>query len=269
MYAPDPEDRHPNVFAQAELCAEAIAVHLGLIPFCGSCAALHRYGISHRVGAGSVEGGWLVTTGHAGAVVYITAHHPKYSLGYDVPADGLLGDYAVITQGPGTRLVYAPDPEDRHPNVFAQAELCAEAIAVHLGLIPFGGSCEDTGSVILDDDSHDGQVGSQGCEWGPCVERRVAAARRAQQHMSSFVADDGTTGYGVQICASCHFGGFTPVPGEYVGGHPVYACTAVTCDYTVAHADLIHGLTHGQSLTVLDGRLYIAEPCTGPALPPF
>ncbi len=51
--------------------------------------------------------------------------------------------------------------------------------------------------------------------------------------------------------------------------HPVYACTADECDYTVAHTDLIHGLTHGQSLTVVDGRLYVAEPYTGPALPPF
>ena len=233
-------------------------------------AALDRNGIPHRVGADAVERGWLATTGHTGAAVYITAHHPKYRLSYDVPTDGLLGVYAVITEGSGTRPVYVPDPEDPRPNAFAQAELCAQAVAVHLGLIPFDGSCEDAGSVTLYDDSHHGRVGSQTCESAPCIERRrKAAARHAQKHTSSFIADDGTTEYGVQICASCHFGGFTPIPDEYIKGHPVYACTARECGYTVAHADLVHGLTHGQSLTVLDGRLYVAEPCTGPALPPF
>ncbi|MFE6946506.1 hypothetical protein [Streptomyces chartreusis] len=174
----------------------------------------------------------------------------------------------MITEGSGTRLVYASDPEERHPNAAVQAERCAEAVAVHLGLIPFCGSCEDTGSVTIHHHSHDGQTGSQACEWEPCIERRDAA-RQANRHTSSFVAGDGLTEYGVQICASCHFGGFTPVPEEYVGGHPVYACTADACGYTVAHTGLIHGLTDGQSLTVVDGRLYVAEAYTGPALPPF
>ncbi|MGW9597069.1 hypothetical protein ACWHLZ_43160 [Streptomyces chartreusis] len=143
------------------------------------------------------------------------------------------------------------------------------SVAVHLGLIPFCGSCEDTGSVTLYD-SHDGQASSQTCESAPCIERRRgAAARRAQKHTSSFVADDGRTEYGVQICASCHVGGFTPAPDEYVGGHSVCACTAEECGYAVAHADLVHGLHQGQSLTVVEGRLYVAESCTGPVFSPF
>ncbi|MGW6792393.1 hypothetical protein [Streptomyces chartreusis] len=233
-------------------------------------AALDRYDVTHRVGSGPVERGWLVTTGHTGAPVYITAHHPKRVLSYDVPTEGLTSMHAVIIEGSRTRLVYASAPEERHPNAAVQAERCAEAVAVHLGLIPFCGSCEDTGSVTIHHHSHDGIIGSRACEWEPCIERRrKAAARQANKHTSSFVADDGKTEYGVQICASCHFGGFTPVADEYVGGHPVYACTADECDYTVAHTDLIHGLTHGQNLTVVDGRLYVAEPYTGPALPPF
>ncbi|MGW6793655.1 hypothetical protein [Streptomyces chartreusis] len=223
----------------------------------------------HRVGAGPAQRGWLATTGHTGAAVYITAYHPKRLLSHDVPADGMTGIHAVITEGSWTRLVYASDPEELRLDAAVQAELCAQAVAVHLGLIPFGGSCEDTGSVILYD-SRDGHVGSQGCEWEPCIERRrTAAARRSQKHTGSFIAGDGRTAYGVQVCASCHFGGFSPVPDEYIKGYPVYVCTAEECGYTVAHADLIHGLHHGQSLTVLDGRLYVAEPCTGPALLPF
>ncbi|MFJ1874173.1 hypothetical protein [Streptomyces chartreusis] len=144
------------------------------------------------------------------------------------------------------------------------------SVAVHLGLIPFDGSCEDAGSVTIHHHSHDGIISSQTCESAPCIERRrKAAARRAQKHTSSFVADDGKTEYGVQICGACHVGGFTPIPDEYIKGHPVYACTVDECGYTVAHADLVHGLTDGQSLIVLEGRLYVAEPYTGPALPPF
>uniref|UniRef100_UPI003F4996C7 hypothetical protein n=1 Tax=Streptomyces chartreusis TaxID=1969 RepID=UPI003F4996C7 len=119
------------------------------------------------------------------------------------------------------------------------------SVAVHLGLIPFCGLCEDTGSVTLYD-SRDGIIGSRACEWEPCIDRRrKAAARHAQRHTSSFVAGDGLTEYGVQICASCHFGGFTPNPDEHIKGHPVYACTVDECGYTVAHTDLVHGLTHG------------------------
>ncbi|MEV4591311.1 hypothetical protein, partial [Streptomyces chartreusis] len=65
-------------------------------------AALDRYDVTHRVGSGPIERGWLVTTGHSGAPVYVTAHHPKRVLSYDVPTDGLTSMHAVIIEGSRT-----------------------------------------------------------------------------------------------------------------------------------------------------------------------
>ena len=45
-------------------------------------------------------------------------------------------------------------------------------------------------------------------------------------------------------------------------GPPVYGCMADRCGCcTVAHAGLVHGLADGRSLSVLEGRLYVTEPC--------
>lgn len=97
-------------------------------------AALERYDVTHRVGGGAAEHGWLATTGHTGAAVYITAHHPRQPMSYDVPTDGLIAIHAVVTTDTGTRFVYAGDPDDLHPDPAVEAGKCAEAVAAFLGL---------------------------------------------------------------------------------------------------------------------------------------
>ncbi|MGW0333534.1 hypothetical protein ACWD0J_16955 [Streptomyces sp. NPDC003011] len=132
---------------------------------------------------------------------------------------------------------------------------------------PLCGWCEDTGLITLYDASTDGITGHRPCDSAPCAKRRKeSAARLAQKHTDPFT--DGTQEFGPQICAECHWGGFAP-NGQHTLGRPDYMCTADGCGHTVAHADLTKGLTDGQSLTVVDGRLYVAEPYSGPPLPPF
>ena len=232
--------------------------------------ALERFDVAHRVAGGAAERGRLAVTGapsYDGPTVYVTSNHPQHSTNYDVPAVGFHGFYAVITDERSTRHVYASDPADLHPVAALEAQKCAEAVAVHLGLIPFCGSCEDTGRVTIYHHSHDGVIGDRACDWKPCIQRRQeAATRRASKHTAPFT--DGMTEFAPQICGECHWGGFTP-NGRLTHGRPEYVCTSAECNYTVAHVDLTEGLTEGQTLTAHEGRLYITEPYAGPALPPF
>ncbi|MGP4004668.1 hypothetical protein [Streptomyces sp. 8N706] len=107
--------------------------------------ALTEQGVSHRVGAGATERGWLATTGHDGPTLYITAHDCNGRMGYDVDRAAFIGFNAVVTDEQGTRMVYNGTAEDRRPAV--DAEECTRAVAAFLRLRPFCGWCEDTGSI--------------------------------------------------------------------------------------------------------------------------
>ncbi|MFJ2419277.1 hypothetical protein [Streptomyces brevispora] len=94
---------------------------------------------------------------------------------YDIPQAKLWVVAAVVTDDESTRFVYdgfsAPDDMSAR----AQIVQCAEAVAVQLGVSPFCGSCEDTGTVTHYHHSTDGVTGWSECEWPPCVERRAKA----------------------------------------------------------------------------------------------
>ncbi|MER7196102.1 hypothetical protein [Streptomyces flaveolus] len=78
----------------------------------------------------------------------------------------------------------------------------------------------------------------------------------SERHTNSFVS--GGVEYGVQVCAGCRWGGYTPVPGRYTQGRPVCTCTARGCGYIVT-ADAF-SLDDGERLVVHEGRLYVVRP---------
>ncbi|MCC2280918.1 hypothetical protein LKL35_36985 [Streptomyces sp. ET3-23] len=148
--------------------------------------ALTGQGVSHRVGAGATERGWLATTGHDGPTVYITAHDCNGGMGYDVDRAAHIGFNAVVTDDQGTRMVYNGTSANLRP--VPDAEACARAVAAHLGLPGawLCSWCEDTGSITIHHPSTDGITGHRECDNPPCVargERLVAEyeARKARE----------------------------------------------------------------------------------------
>ncbi|MET9776234.1 hypothetical protein ABZ023_18570 [Streptomyces sp. NPDC006367] len=83
--------------------------------------------------------------------------------------------------------------------------------------------------------------------------------RQTERHTDAFVT--GAEEFGPQICAECGWGGYTPIPGRYSLGRPVYVCTAMGCGYTVDHSAF--DLSDGERLDVHDGRLYLVRPYDG------
>ncbi|WP_225637401.1 hypothetical protein [Streptomyces solaniscabiei] len=118
-------------------------------------------------------------------------------------------------------------------------------------------SCDDHGTVDICDPSTDALTGSRPCQAPVCARRREeAAARATERHTASCVT--GGEEYGVQVCAECRWGGYSPVPGRYMQGRPVYTCTARGCGYTVTTDAFT--LDEGERLAVHEGRLYVARP---------
>lgn len=126
---------------------------------------------------------------------------------------------------------------------------------------PQCGSCEDYGDYPLHDGSTDAVIGYRQCEDAACVARGVARAVRAStRHTDELVMGDRE--FGPQVCTQCGWGGYTPVPGRYALGRPVYVCTADGCGYTVDVSAFT--LEDGEQLAEHDGRLYVTRAYDGP-----
>ncbi|MFD4949640.1 hypothetical protein ACFWNT_46000 [Streptomyces sp. NPDC058409] len=218
--------------------------------------ALAVQGVNHRVGGG-VEHGYLATT-NDGPTVYIIAHSVNGYPHCDIPRGEHIGTTAVVTTDEGTSLVYDGTSANLRP--VEDAEACARAVAAHLGTTPLCGTCEDYGFVYLYHPSTDAITGTTPCPDEACRQRgEERAARAAQMHTKRLVIGDEE--FGPQVCAECSWGGYTPVPGQYALGQPVYVCTANGCGKTVDAS--VFGLDDGERLAVHDGRLYIARPYDG------
>ncbi|NUQ96133.1 MAG: hypothetical protein HOY79_06065 [Streptomyces sp.] len=136
---------------------------------------------------------------------------------------------------------------------------CADGETPHAA--PLCGSCDDYGVIEIRHASTDGLIGHRPCNDPLCADRRAkAAARAAEKHTGEMII--GAEEFGPQVCAACGFGGYTPVPGLFSHGQPVYVCTARGCGYRAGHDAF--PLEAGERLAVHDDRLYVARPYDGP-----
>ncbi|RNG26160.1 hypothetical protein EEJ42_15990 [Streptomyces botrytidirepellens] len=185
---------------------------------------------------------------------------------YDIPRAGLLAVAAVVTDEDGTRFVFDGFSRDEARPV-AQAEACARAVAVFLGLEPREPECtwcQDYGQYPIHDGNTDAVLYHRACENPLCVARRQERAALYAAQLREPV----TVGLDVLepvLCTQCPYGNYQQVPGL-----DVYACTA-GCGHTVtATADgftLLRENGRDQHLTAYEGLLHIAEPAG--SVPPF
>ncbi|WP_405814591.1 hypothetical protein OG241_08300 [Streptomyces sp. NBC_01390] len=126
----------------------------------------------------------------------------------------------------------------------------------------FCGWCDDTGLIEIRHASTDGLIGHRPCDNPACVARgEERAARAAERHTGEMVIGDEE--FVPQVCAECGFGGYTPVPGLFSHGQPVYVCTVRGCGYKAGRGAFT--LEDGERLAVHDdGRLYVVRPYDGP-----
>ncbi|MET7487118.1 hypothetical protein [Streptomyces sp. NPDC005538] len=201
-----------------------------------------------------------------GPRVWIHAADCNGSLHYDIPRAQLMAVAAVVTDEGGTRFVFDGFSHDAARPV-AQAEACARAVAVFLGLEPREPECtwcQDDGQYPIHDGSTDAVLYHRACENSLCAARREerAALYAAQLREPVTVASDVLDPV---LCTGCPYGNYRQVPGL-----DVYGCTA-GCGHTVnATADsfpLLGEDGRDQRLTTHEGLLHIAEPAG--SVPPF